>query len=235
MYATFNKFYCGTDWWVPPSDLSVYANSLLVTYVYPHFQNVRICLKFFGKHQGWTRERRSAAPHQKDGKTSLFVSMGWKIICAATQMGPTNWRWVYQWSCRGMTPHSLGIYRLIWEALMIQRDQLFILRYRPWVLSLFDSDRLNPIAHRWRLMSSGVSTISSPQDDDANRYSRLHIIHHNSYSTTKICDIVRMLRAAWLAVQILCLSAGLTESIKTIIAYLWQTDEKIWIKLSSES
>ena len=42
-YATSNKSHCRMDWRVPSSYFSVYANSLLVTYVYhllpiPHFQ-----------------------------------------------------------------------------------------------------------------------------------------------------------------------------------------------------
>jgi len=91
----------------------------------------------------------------------------------------------------GYDLHSLGIYRLIRGVPRIQRELLVILRYRPPVLSLFDSDGLNPIAHRWRLMSSGVSTTFSLQGNDANGYSRLHVIYHKSHSTTKICDIVR--------------------------------------------
>ena len=75
-------------------------------------------------------------------------------------------------------------------------------------------------------MSSGVSTIFNLQDNnDANGYSRLHVICHNSYSTstTKICDIVRMFFLKNMVVSsadIVSIS-GLTEGIKTIHASLW--------------
>jgi hypothetical protein len=59
-------------------------------------------------------------------------------------------------------------------------------------------------------------------NDDANGYSRLHVIYHNSYSTstTKICYIVTI----FLHKNIMVSSAnvvfisGLTEGITTIMA-----------------
>ena len=75
-------------------------------------------------------------------------------------------------------------------------------------------------------MSSGVSALLNFQDnDEANGYSQLHVIYHNSYSTstTKICDRVTM----FFHKNIMVSSANvvsisrLTEGIKMIMASLW--------------
>ena len=59
-------------------DLLIF-HSLLVAYVYPHFQNVQMCLKVFVKHQA-EHERDDPPLHIKKVARPLcsnFVSMGW--------------------------------------------------------------------------------------------------------------------------------------------------------------